>query len=108
MQLIKEGMQGAGGHLCLRGLCRVLDRMRAARSGCKSHLPSSLPAPRLLFLFAKQFHPLQINTEMASFLQRAAPDTPNQRRETKTHFDSDEQREFLLFLIFKPDVAFML
>lgn len=50
--------------------------------------------------FATQFHPLQINTEMGSFLQGTAEDIPNQRRETKTHFDSDEQREFLFIFDF--------
>lgn len=63
-----------------------------------TRIPLSLPL--VCFWFATQFHPLRINRGTASFLQGTAQDTPNQRRETKTHFDSDEQREFLLFFDF--------
>lgn len=67
--------------------------------GCESHLPSCLGIPNFRG-FAIEFHPLQINTEMASFLQGTAQDILNQRHETKTHFDSDEQREFLFIFDF--------
>lgn len=75
-------------------LCRTGREWR-----CEYHLPSCL-ADHNFVGFATQFHPLQINTEMAPFLQGTAQDTPNQRCETKTHFDSDEQREFLFIFDF--------
>lgn len=76
-----------------------MDEMRVSLGWIPPACPP-LSLPLVCFWFAPQFHPLRINTGTASFLQGTAHDTPNQRRETKTHFDSDEQREFLLFFDF--------
>lgn len=104
--LKKTPKEAAG---CARPSCRELNWQFRGRGPCCVGLEESggvsITCPpvwlTIIFVgFATQFHPLQINAEMAPFLQGTAQDTPNQRCETKTHFDSDEQREFLFIFDF--------